>query len=132
MGTYGSRSGAGRQCLCHLLRHRQGIVKAKKLQSSSGCARAHRRLQGRSFCEHATNNTLTFPEVALQAYIDHNFHRASQPGVAVPQEARSSIHHLHLSRRACISASRDRSRDVSTTRTRGLDRGHDFGTLINL
>jgi carbon-monoxide dehydrogenase large subunit len=73
MGTYGSRSGAvGMSAIYHAID--KVIVKAKKV-AGFVLEVPHESVDFKEgiFSSTATNKTLTFPEVALQAYIAHKF-----------------------------------------------------------
>ena len=82
MGTYGSRSGAVGMTAIHMALHKV-IVKAKKvagfvLEVPEDTVAFNEGM----FSSSATNKTLSFPEVALQAYIAHKFSGAQlEPGL---------------------------------------------------
>ena len=110
MGTYGSRSGAvGMSAIYYAID--KVIVKAKKVAGFVlEVPRETVDFNDGIFSSTATNKTLTFPEVALQAYIAHKFTGAQlEPGLK--EGAFFDPDQLHLPVGRAHLRGRDRSRN---------------------
>jgi carbon-monoxide dehydrogenase large subunit len=129
MGTYGSRSGAvGMSAIYYAID--KVIVKAKKV-AGFVLEVPHETVDFKEgiFSSTATNKTLTFPEVALQAYIAHKFTGAQlEPGLKEgaffdPTNFTfpSGVHICEL----------EIDPETGTTRIDRWTAVDDFGTLIN-